>query len=167
MKRGTEIAIAVGGVVLLIVIGVVVYFTVFHGKNNERPDGRKYYFCKGQPKIDHECMHCADGPSHNWVGPYNTLDECNSNRNAGSDGTCILYKLGDCNVNNPHNTPGSDSPPEVQVNKSHNILAGAILNNEHAKKICPGICKKYGYIWKGDWKTTERQIHSVCVCSEE
>lgn len=107
MKKSTEISLIVGGVILLIVIGVIIYFTAFN-KSTTPPTPptppTPYWYCPGHPEIDHQCMSCSSVGSL-WSGPYDTKEEC-MNKSKSGDGQCVQYSPGDCD--NPNNIPQYD-----------------------------------------------------------
>ena len=112
MKKAMKIAIIVGAIFLLIVIGIIIYFTVFTNKiisspsstehsstepSNTEPSNTKYYFCPGHPEIDKKCMSCA-GVGASWSKPYDTIEECqNDKRKSKQTGVCVgIDKDVDC-----------------------------------------------------------------------
>lgn len=43
------------------------------------------------------------------------------------------------------------------------FAAGPIRNNNHAKNVCPNVCRDHKYHWHGQWTTTASGT-SVCGC---
>jgi len=44
------------------------------------------------------------------------------------------------------------------------MTAGAISDDNHAKKRCPVVCQGINLKWSGHWTKTEKEVMSVCSC---
>ncbi len=44
------------------------------------------------------------------------------------------------------------------------VKAGPIWNNNHAKRVCPQVCRSVGLRWTGHWYTNNPGKNSVCDC---
>lgn len=94
MDKKTIIGIVVGAVVLLIAVGLIVYFTAF----NNNPGPIQWYYCPGRPNVG-ECQSCNQAGS-NWSPPHPTEEQCNSVKQDGIDGPCVQWRPGYCKKNN-------------------------------------------------------------------
>ncbi|NOR68112.1 MAG: hypothetical protein GQ532_00170 [Methylomarinum sp.] len=48
--------------------------------------------------------------------------------------------------------------------KTADIQAGPIFDNDQAKQVCPTVCKSVDSQWNGQWTTTVPGVMSVCGC---